>query len=298
MAEVAGLVIGGVGLAALFDTCMSTFEYVDTGRKYGVDYQKAALKVSVLELRLSRWGQQVRFSEAVAEGSTSDQSPQVKALLGQIQVDLEDACKASKRYVLPRSNEPEQQVAGSGTLESLGDTFRRLSLKRQKRTSLMNKTRWALRDKKKLDSLIDDIKRSVDDLEDLSSAVSAPSPEQREEVMKDVQELVQPAGIEEPEESTEPIIAVLKAITEDVDDQLHEAVDVAAAQVATGDSYTNIFTSDNAKAIFGDYVANGYKGPIVAAAKRHTVTAKNIKSTHAAKVQFGHIYGGKSIMDD
>lgn len=35
--ETAGLVIGGLGLAALFDTCMSAFEYIDTGRNYGKD---------------------------------------------------------------------------------------------------------------------------------------------------------------------------------------------------------------------------------------------------------------------
>jgi hypothetical protein len=292
--EVAGLVVGGVGLAALFETCMNTFEYVDTGKKYGVDYQKRALKVSVLELRLSRWGQQVRFSET---SPTSQQSTQVEALLGQIQMDLEDACKASKRYVLPKSNEPDQQVTGSGTLESLGDTFRRLSLKRQKRTSLVNKTRWALRDKKKLDSLIDDIKGSVDSLENLSSAISAPSPKQREEVMRDVQELVQPAEIEEPEETTEPIIAVLKEITDGVDGQLREAVDVAATRVASGDSHSNIFTSDKARVIFGDYIANGYKGPVVSA-DRHTVTSNKVYTTGQAKVQFGNSYGGKSIMDD
>jgi hypothetical protein len=248
----------------------------------------------VLELRLSRWGQQVRFSET---SPTSQQSTQVEALLGQIQMDLEDACKASKRYVLPKSNEPDQQVTGSGTLESLGDTFRRLSLKRQKRTSLVNKTRWALRDKKKLDSLIDDIKGSVDSLENLSSAISAPSPKQREEVMRDVQELVQPAEIEEPEETTEPIIAVLKEITDGVDGQLREAVDVAATRVASGDSHSNIFTSDKARVIFGDYIANGYKGPVVSA-DRHTVTSNKVYTTGQAKVQFGNSYGGKSIMDD
>jgi hypothetical protein len=296
MAEVAGLVIGGVGLAALFDTCMSTFEYVDTGRKYGVDYQKAALKVSVLELRLSRWGQQVRFSKAAGgEDSTSEE---VERLLGEIQMNFEDAFEASKKYVMPKSKETGLQVEGSGALESLGDTFRRLSLKRQNKTSLAKKARWALRDKKKLGRLIDDIKESIESLENLSSAISAPSPRQRQEVMKDVQELIQPAEIEEPESATEPIIAVLKDITDGVDDQLREAVNVAAAQVATGDSYTNIFTSDKAKVILGDYVVNGYNGPIVTAAQRHPIIMNGMRTTGSAKVIVGHSYGGTDIMAD
>jgi len=54
--EVAGVVIGSVSLAALLETCMSCFDYIDTGQKYGKDYQKFAIAMRGLELRLSRWG--------------------------------------------------------------------------------------------------------------------------------------------------------------------------------------------------------------------------------------------------
>ena len=48
MAELAGLVIGGAGLATLFDSCMNAFQYVDSAAAYGKDYQKAALRISPL----------------------------------------------------------------------------------------------------------------------------------------------------------------------------------------------------------------------------------------------------------
>jgi hypothetical protein len=55
MAEVAGLAIGGVALASLFDTCMRTFKRINAGKNCGRDYQEAALKITLLGNRLSRW---------------------------------------------------------------------------------------------------------------------------------------------------------------------------------------------------------------------------------------------------
>ncbi|KXL50472.1 hypothetical protein M433DRAFT_132187 [Acidomyces richmondensis BFW] len=130
--ETAGLVIGGVGLAALFDTCITTFEYIDAGRNYGKVYQKAVLKLATLELRLSRWGSTVKFQDETVEAfntATKEQCAQVKALLGQIQIDLEDAEKASKRYTLPQAQDADR-VDGSIKLENLTEKLRRIALQR------------------------------------------------------------------------------------------------------------------------------------------------------------------------
>lgn len=53
--------IGGVGLLTLFDSCMNGFEYVDSAAAYGKDYQQAALRISLLQLRFSRWSKNVTF---------------------------------------------------------------------------------------------------------------------------------------------------------------------------------------------------------------------------------------------
>lgn len=47
MAEVAGLVVGGVSLAALFDQCISIINYVDSGIHCGDAYQDAALMLAL-----------------------------------------------------------------------------------------------------------------------------------------------------------------------------------------------------------------------------------------------------------
>ena len=63
MAEVAGLVVGDAGLAVSFESCIGVFERVESGANYGTEYEKAALRISLLELRLSRWAQNIRFAE-------------------------------------------------------------------------------------------------------------------------------------------------------------------------------------------------------------------------------------------
>ena len=46
-------------MAALVDGCMKTFDRIDSARTYGRDYGKASLKLSLLQLRLSRWAEGV-----------------------------------------------------------------------------------------------------------------------------------------------------------------------------------------------------------------------------------------------
>lgn len=123
--EIVGIVVGGVSVAALFGTCMETFEYIDNGRKYGTGYQKSFLKTAALNLRLARWGQ-VHFTddaEASRSADATEQAKHVHAILGQIQADYECAAKASKRYVLPQSNESIEETEGLQLLDSLADKF-------------------------------------------------------------------------------------------------------------------------------------------------------------------------------
>lgn len=37
--EVAGLVVGGIGLASLFNTCVDEFKYIRVGLKFGADFE-------------------------------------------------------------------------------------------------------------------------------------------------------------------------------------------------------------------------------------------------------------------
>jgi len=305
--ETAGLVIGGVGLAALFDTCMTTFEYIDAGRNYGKDYQKAVLKLAILELRLSRWGSTVQFQDDMVEAldtATKEQSAQVKALLGQIQMDLQDAEKASKRYTLPQAQDAGR-VDGSVKLEKLTEKFRRIALRRQKKSSLMQKGRWALRDKKKLATLIEDIKSGVESLEGLFPGDAPDLAQQlqaarRNIAVDDTEQLVQPIEIEEaeqPQEPTETVVTVLQEATLDVDHLLHNAINIAAKHVTSGDKFKGLTIDGKARVEFGRFIASGYTGP-APAEKTKNRSFDNVKITGDARVRFDDTYGGPGVFDN
>lgn len=48
--EVAGLAIGVVGVAALFSTCIESFDIVVTGKNFSEDYEQLCALVSVVLL--------------------------------------------------------------------------------------------------------------------------------------------------------------------------------------------------------------------------------------------------------
>jgi hypothetical protein len=178
--EPAGLTIGVVGLASLFSTCMECFDYIQLGRTFGKDYGKCLLRLDAAKLRFSRWG------EATGIASTSQVNDRLavsepdfrlaESLLQQIQDSFEDTEKISRRYqkhaVLnsPTSDALvvyDEKIDLSPQDLQIHSQLRAIASRRQKTTGLVQKTRWALYEKKKLDAMISDITEFIDKLVDL-----------------------------------------------------------------------------------------------------------------------------------
>jgi hypothetical protein len=129
---------------------------------------------------LSRWG------EATGIASTSQVSERLavsekdfrlaESLLQQIQDSFEDTEKISRRYQKHATlNGPttdalvvyDEQVDLSLQVLRLHSQLRAIASRRQKSTGLVQKARWALYEKKKLDAMIGDVTEFVDKLVDL-----------------------------------------------------------------------------------------------------------------------------------
>ncbi len=89
--EPAGLTVGILGLAGLFNNAVNCFEYVHLGRNFGSNFQTSLLKLDNARLRLSRWGKAVGLSgegETVQSLQTTTLStedvPKAERLMGQI----------------------------------------------------------------------------------------------------------------------------------------------------------------------------------------------------------------------
>lgn len=294
MGEVAGLVLGAAGLAACFDSCLSAFNYIDSATKYGKDYQKAALKISLLQLRLSRWKESVCFIEDEAIGTqlagqvaTREQTIQVEELLGEIQHAFEDAQNASKRYRLKEATtKPDTEQL---TMDELTARARNMAIRRQKHTSIRQKARWALHDRKKMDRLVEDLGSYVTSLVELFPSIATT---QLRLATKDASDLVPSSDLINLKDGrTAPPGAIVREASFDTDTTLCEAVQRNIEVARTGHSYENIEIGDEVRAKFGNEIATGHmvNGP------GHSY--KNIKATGKAIVQYGDSYGMKSIFD-
>jgi len=104
MTDVAGLVIGVV---TAWETCVRVFEIIDSGKKYGMDYEVLRVKLEVERIRLLVWGEAVGLSE-VERGKPSpdarlnreDVRTVVLRLLGCIQHVFEHSERLQDRYGL------------------------------------------------------------------------------------------------------------------------------------------------------------------------------------------------------
>ncbi|RYN48804.1 hypothetical protein AA0117_g13441 [Alternaria alternata] len=184
MAEAAGLVVGVVALAGLFNNTVECFEFVQLGRAFGKDFQTSQLKLDNARLRLSRWGKSLSLDDdgvrdAVSLRGRFGSEANVKhaeTLLGQIVELFAEAEGISHKY---RSRaEPQDgslvvydpQTDMDPAMAMLHEKMRQLAIERQNRSGVRQKAKWALYQEKQFRRLIEDITELVDSLVDLFPA--------------------------------------------------------------------------------------------------------------------------------
>jgi hypothetical protein len=187
MAETAGLVVGVVALAGLFNNTVECFEFVQLGRTFGKSFQTSQLKLDNARLRLSRWGKSLSLDEDVRDtvslqgrfGSEAN-AKHAGALLGQIVELFAEAEGVSNRYT--SRTEPhdsslvvyDPQTDMDPAMAKLHQKMRRLAIERQDRSGVRQRAKWALYQEKHFRRLIEDINELVNDLDDLFPAAQQP----------------------------------------------------------------------------------------------------------------------------
>ena len=175
--EPAGLAVGIVALAGLFNNAVDCFEYVQLGSAFGTDFQVSLLKLDILRLRLSRWGKSVGLDGDLSNAhaiklATSPPEDIEKAgnVLGQIMDLFAKMESKSKRYQ-SRMGETDGDLTvldvatnleASG--QSLHEKMRAMSIKRQNSTPLRPKVQWALYERRRFRVLLEDVTDLVNGL--------------------------------------------------------------------------------------------------------------------------------------
>ncbi|KAG8525596.1 uncharacterized protein KY384_009240 [Bacidia gigantensis] len=188
MAEAAGLAIGAIGLAVLFTTCVEGLEYINLGRNHGRDFEMSMTKLLLLKARLSAWGEVLQVTQEGEENiMLRDRWLEEKETVGRclvgVQSMFDESDQMESRYGLKResSDQPSSslQEQRSKAFQQIEDKFNSVVRRRQESVSIPKKTRWAIHDKKKFDSLIADLAFFIDGLEDLGDRLQMLSLQQR-----------------------------------------------------------------------------------------------------------------------
>jgi Prion-inhibition and propagation len=272
--DVTGLVIGVV---TAWETAVQVFEIIDSGKRYGMDYEVLRVKLEVERIRLMVWGEAVGLSE-VERGRPSpdgrlnreDVRTVVLRLLGCIQHVFEHSGRLQDRYglrpvqpttIVDAQEPPTQSQFILGPIfKRAYDGLRRSAKDRQRTTPLTKKTIWAVHDKKKFQTLIAEIKDFNDGLGALFPDLS-PQTEQliRTEIDQSVEirdlQILQEATADDHEEISETASTRLETLTnidaisqpaltvigddDDEEGDVTESEDVLTKEIATLENYVD-----------------------------------------------------------
>lgn len=182
--EPAGLAVGVIGLAGLFNNAIDCFKYVQLGRNFGVDFQTNLIKLDIARLRLSRWGRSIGLSGDVQDARSlqntlrAENVKKAEGVLGHI-LDLFAHAERIAREFEGKAgpNDPGLQICDlqrdlGPTAKSLHEKMRDLSLRRQNRTRLRYKAKWALYKEEDFKKLIVEISNLTNDLIELFPAAT------------------------------------------------------------------------------------------------------------------------------
>ena len=172
MAEIAGLVIGGVGLATLTDTVIRTLRFIEAARDTAKEHGIAAMLLKFWSYRLEAWKK--AFEDNGSQIGTLEQGDSAKEALEEIQKLLKSAEEVGRPYAPPSqdimSSEPSEGSKG-GKLRGFAHLRAKILTKKKDSSGspdLTDKIVWPLIAKPKLQNITSDIAELVQQLEHLA----------------------------------------------------------------------------------------------------------------------------------
>lgn len=217
MSDPFGVVASAIGIAAAFNTCVDCFNYVQLGRHFSRDFETKALTLTCLQLRLTRWGQVVNVYADPKLGNpnaTQAELDAAKDILVQILTLFADTEKLCHKYKTSARDDdattyPAANMHPTPTIAL--DAMRQLIVRRQKPTSLLKRTTWALFHHSEFADLIEDVSKLVDNLERLFPGPPSELQRLAEQELSGVKDKQALELIEEAAEGVDPTLQIAAA---------------------------------------------------------------------------------------
>lgn len=173
--EVAGVALG---VAALFSTCVESFDIIVRSREFGNDFDLLCTQLSLVQIRLKVWGESLGLvpENGIAKPYTCnilldhpDVRPSIERALFHLHRLLSEADVVTSRYDSEGEWQVEEPVSkGLTVFQKSFDLFKQRIRRNQKKMSTWKVTRWAIHDLEKFKALIANIKDLIEALEGIT----------------------------------------------------------------------------------------------------------------------------------
>jgi hypothetical protein len=183
MAEAVGLVASAITLAALFKVCIEAFDAVQTYQAQELELKKLVLRLNVEKCRLYVWGQAMGLSRPSRHSHRRplDDCPfqnTVKESLHLILQIFNDSSKIKDKYGCKEFAESMQiDHDGSDIIRKFAAPFKNFKVRGAPRgrqpNNALQKAQWVVRDRKKFQLLIQEVKELIDGLQDITERLSS-----------------------------------------------------------------------------------------------------------------------------
>ena len=178
-----------LGVVALFKTCIDSFEYFKAASELNRNFEVLLVKLDFEQERLLVWGDVIGIGKAGIENLEENalHSDLAKRCLASIKNLLEDTVALKSRYGVRPVSSHDQQFERSSVSANALKRFRLRFGRSSRDHSVLNRTRWAIHDATKFQSLVSDLRELIDGL---TRQVPAPQDRLDQKVQDDIASMV------------------------------------------------------------------------------------------------------------
>ncbi|RTE76830.1 hypothetical protein BHE90_008687 [Fusarium euwallaceae] len=289
MVEIFGAVSGTISIAALFNHCVDCFEHIQFARHFGKDYGTCQLRLDVAKWRLDRWGAAIDINNdsRFRSGAPVDNSvARAQDILRDIVGRMGEAYAISQTYEKDRPKQDRATFTHADldpASQRLRDQYEAIANKRQDRTSLIKKTKWALYDKKQLEDMISNIVSSIGNLEKVFPSVA--------------QESMKLAGRDIDKVDDNQSLKLIQDVANGSDHVLRDLAQQKLMGIEVQNSAARVKTAESGRMGVGNNFTREALGQSVGFPYRATNYVEDMEVGGDSKVHVGDNFGGKGFWD-
>ncbi|KAL8791869.1 MAG: hypothetical protein Q9195_005531 [Heterodermia aff. obscurata] len=178
-----------LGVAALFKTCIDSFEYFKAASALNRNFEVLLVKLDFEQERLLVWGDEIGIGKADIDDpeEIALHSDLTKRCLANIKNLLGDTEALKSRYGVRPVSSHDQNFERSGVSANALKRFRLRFGRPSREHSVLNRTRWAIHDAPKFQSLVSDLRDLIDGL---TRQVPVPQDRLDQKVQDDIASMV------------------------------------------------------------------------------------------------------------